>query len=337
MKIILGVCVFVISFSSFASQNTALGRSNSLLRFIAKHSVIRDLALSTVLGLRCDRYALTYKTQCNDSVDAMIELLDYEVLLTKDQTPQLIDVDMPESFVFVAFKKNLISLLSDSTTETYLQKLQEGLTQYASSHDPAKAINLWDFTVKFYQTEAQAAKVLAAFFQDISRLKLHLAYLDRAQIRGNVSFGNNKERLSHVIDTINMLLDYNENDFGKIFYPKEIQSRLNRSIYHFYVPLFLSKNLAITLKNKIFAMSAPLMLTLTYEFITAAEDYSYMVYDPANITDLWKLRDIYGGYLGGMYGVNAAEKALAFEVVQRNFNASTKSGVQNLLRYSVTP
>lgn len=337
MKIILGICLLIFSFQSFSETNDALRRSNSLLRFIAKREGLRDFALSTAIGFRCDRYATDFKYQCNNTVEQMIKILDYTILLSKDNVPELVSSDIPESFVFVAFKTNFISLLSDSSTEKYLQGLQESLSEYAYTHDESKAINIWDYSVKFYGSEALAAKALSALFQDTSRMKLHLAYLEKAKIEGNAHFTHNKEKLSHVIDTINMILDYNEDDFGKIFYPKELQVELNRSIYHFYVPLYLSNTLESITKSKILAMTAPLMLTLTYEFVTSANDYTYVIKDPENITDVWKLRDIYGGYMGGMFGVQVASKARSFTYMQMSFEESTKLGVQNLLRYSVTP
>ena len=101
--------------------------------------------------------------------------------------------------------------------------------------------NLWTLTLNFYGNEFEAARALAVLFQDTSHVKLHLAYLEMSGVQGTTSwFDANRELLNRTIDTMNMVLDANGENFQALFYPPAVQAKLHRTIYHFYVPTYLS-------------------------------------------------------------------------------------------------
>ncbi len=164
-------------------------------------------------------------------------------------------------------------------------------------------------------------------------MKLHLAYLERANTQGNMAFQSNKELLNRVIDTINLILDSSEENYRGLFYPQEIQADINRNIYHFYVPLLLSKSLELEGITSQFAYTAALMLTLSYEFITSANDYRYFYNDPERIEGLHKLKDIFGGYCGSNIGVRGMNFNKSFEVIRASFGRSTRDSVELLLKH----
>jgi hypothetical protein len=260
----------------------------------------------------------------------LIALLDYDVIFSDRILPPWDPNNnwTPSSFVFVAFKRNLIGLLSSPATGTYLNDLNQELYRFISGAH--SELNIWSLTRKYFRTDHDAARAIAALFQDTSTQKLHLAYLETAGTDGNQHFGPNKELLSRVIDTINLVLDISEDNYRKLFYPKDLQRDLNRNIYHFYVPLYLAKALEAAGHTEASAFAAPLMLTLSYEFVTSATDYRYLVEDPATVMLAPKLKDIYGGYAGALLGIKSA-RLRPFPQVQAAFAEATRAGVTLLL------
>lgn len=334
MKITLALTLIFFVWTGRAhTESTAERRSNGLLNFIIAQEGLRDWGLGTLLNNRCNRYMGYWdKAACRNAVKKMIQILDYDMVVDERRaTTHKSTVWTPGSFVFVAFKKNFIALLNTPKTQVYLKDLNEQLYKYLTGE--IKNLNIWDLTLRHFNSPYLASMVMATLFQDTSTKKLHMAYLERAQIRGNALYQNNKEMVSRVIDTINLILDLSEDNYRKLFYPPEIYEHLNRNIYHFYVPLFLSMSLAREGVPTQFAYSAALMLTLTYEFITSANDYRYLFEDPQTITSLGKLRDIFGGYSGANIGVRGMNFNKSFVIIQESFARSTKDSVELLLRH----
>lgn len=332
MLILMPLLLIFLSPASATSDNAAQ-RSNGLLQFIAEQGALRDFALSTVIGNRCNRY-MSYRDRapCKASVKKMINLLDYDIIISdKKNLPGPNNNWTPSSFVFVAFKSHLIFLLNHPKTGPYLKDLNQQLYDYLTGSK--EKLNVWDVTLDHFKTPYMAAMVMATLFQDTSLKKLHLAFLERGQISGNHHFGSNKEMVGRVIDTINLILDSSEDHYRKLFYPEEVVKHLNRNIYHFYVPLFLSMSLKREGLNAQFAYTAPLMLTLSYEFITTKNDYQYLFQDPESIHSLGKIKDIFGGYCGANIGVRGMNFNKSFEIIKEGFVRSTEDTVQLLLRH----
>jgi hypothetical protein len=331
-KIGTALLAVMLSSSVLAGHDSIQRRSNGLLRFIASNKVMRSVGLYVMMSNRCSRYMnFPDSLLCKTTVARQLQILDYDMTMVEGpRTPGQQDFN-PHAFVFVAFKKNLIDLLSEPRTAGYLQLLQEQLTHHLLGKTQA---NIWEITLRHYRSPLEAAKVIAALFQDTSLAKLHLAYLNKNQIRGRQSFESNKELLSRVINTINLVLDYNQDDYGSLFYPREVKRHLNRNIYHFYVPLYLAMALTHEGFNSIFAQAAPLMMTLSYEFVTAASDYRYIFSDPARLEPVkydHKLRDIYGGYSGARFGTRQRIAPNFFMSMRETFGRSTEEAVRMLL------
>lgn len=340
MKLFHLLLVLLLSIS-VAQADTALSRSNGLLRFLASQAGVRNFALLNVIGNRCDRYMpFPYSSHCRAAVKEMIKVLDFDIILSHDQKylmPSLTNEGWkPSSFVFVAFKQNFIALLAQPKTAVYLNDLNQQLYQVLLGQ--RSHLSVWDLTRAHYKNDYLTALVIASLFQDTSMMKLHLAYLEKAQTRGNQQFQDNKELLGRVIDTVNLLLDRDEDFFRELFYPKEVARNLNRNIYHFYVPLFLSMSLKKKGVPTELAYSAALMLTLSYEFVTAGSDYRYLFDDPESINPdsvagLWKIKDIFGGYCGSNFGVRGMSFRTDFENIKEAFARSSEDGVRLLLRH----
>lgn len=331
-NIIIFLALLSLSLNSLASPDAVHSRSNGLLRFLAQQGGLRDFALQTILSNRCSRYMpRNEKASCKLAVKKMIKLLDFDIIFPEKKSPPEDETWTPSSFVFVAFKHNLISLLSSAKTAAYLTDLNQKLYQFAKGRNARP--NIWDVTRSYYPSDYHAAMVIAALFQDTSPMKLHLGWLELSRTRGNVNFQSNKELLNQVIDSINMILDSSEDHYRALFYPPEIQKDLNRNIYHFYVPMYLSMSLARSGLTKQAASSGALMLTLSYEFVTSSKDYRYLYNDPKTIESAHKVKDIFGGYCGSNIGVRGMNFNKSFQVIRESFLRSTEDAVELLLRH----
>ena len=336
MKIVALLLMIAVSANSFAENDETL-KPNPLLSFIAEITGLKQYALYSVITNRCDRYLPTRTEQklCHRAVDKKIDLLDFDLFsVGNKQQNDPAELIQPHPYIIVAFKKNLLSLLNESRTQVYLNSVQLELTRFLTE-DRFYPANLWELTLKYYPSQEMAAKVIATLFQDTSPVKMHLLYLEKTKTQGNENFEDNKELLSRVIDTIQMITDYSGESFQKVFYPRDVATQLNKAIYHFYVPLHLSLALKRSGIDGRYAYIAPLMMTLSYEFISTSNDYSYIYKDPARLDpglsqDMYKIRDIYAGYLGARYGAKLQPKSL--NDIAGAFDAKTADGVNLLLK-----
>lgn len=252
----------------------------------------------------------------------MVTVLDTDVII-----PNL------TSYIFVAFKNEYIQLLSSEVTTRYLNDLQNEMNDYLLGLNPN--FNLWELTLAHYKETELSSKVVAILFQDTSIAKLHILYLEKARIKGNASFNTNKDLLAKTIDTMNLMFDYTKvrRDFQPLFYPRSLRGTLNRAIYHFYVPMYLSMRLKTLGVPNDMAYTASLLLNLTYEFVTTTSDYRYLLVDPEKLDHReheWKIKDIYAGYLGAAMGVErVTSKELQF--FNDSFDISTKETVKAML------
>ena len=310
-KLIFFLLAFLFSFTAFSRPN--------------------ELLVYSLIAKRCERYLPESKmSACQETVIQMLELLDYDIIFsTKNNPPQVI----PQAFVFVAFRNNLITLLGEAATGAYLESLNKGLNNFLLGTD--ENFNFWTLTLNHYQNELKSSQVIAALFQDISLAKLHLKYLDKAKIEGSVTFQKNKELLDKTIDTINLVVDYHPENFQKTFYPKHTSwGSLNRNLYHFYVPFHLSGAMQKKRIDKYISFIAPFLMTLTYEFITTSDDYRYILNDPERLDPAdhaFKLKDIYAGYCGALRGIEK-KPALNLSEMGELFNVSSYEAVTTLLK-----
>ena len=237
----------------------------------------------------------------------------------------------PQAFIFIAFKTTLIDLLGKESTTVYLNDVLEKLNRYLTSE--SREVNLWNLTLAHYTSEKQAAKVIAALFQDTSAAKLHLTYLERSERQTSEVYKTNKALLERTIDNINMVLDYNPDSFQELLYPEGIQKPLNRNLYHFYVPMYLGHALMDQGASSEMAYVAPMMMTLTYEFVTAAPDYRYIFSDPAKLDPKvheWKIKDIYAGHQGAAMAVGK-KNVKSLDFLKSGFATSVAKTVKAML------
>jgi hypothetical protein len=282
----------------------------------------QNILLYTVIAKRCEHFLKTNEiSKCEGTVSQLVDVLDAHIIFTGSK-----------SFVFAAFKKELIKSLSSETTATFLNHFNKSMNDYLLGN--LDQFNLWDLALEHFQTEEMSARILSALFQDTSLSRLHLVYLEKAQIKGNAAFTKNKQLLNRTIETMNLVFDYSKSSYTKLFYPTQSKGPLNRNIYHFYVPLNLSFKLQELGVSNQMSFTAPLLMTLTYEFITSESDYRYLLEDPETLDPLkheWKIKDIFAGYQGAAMGSSKKTiKSLRF--LKDHFSLSTNKTVKAMLQ-----
>jgi len=178
----------------------------------------------------------------------------------------------------------------------------------------------------------QAVSVMAMLFQDTSEAQIHLEYLARRRVEGSRFFDPNVSRLARVIELMARLQEEQPALYNELAYPPGTGSSFNNNIYHYYVPWFLAATLRAQGSQPRAAGIAPLMLSATYEFITSGEDYSYMFFDPKQLTSAWTIKDIFAGTSGAHRGSKTGKPAPALLSVMPLFHQNSKSAMMELLK-----
>lgn len=318
--------ILVFSCSTFANNDVAPGRGIKLLQFMAKNAKNRNFALSNIIAHRCGRYLNgSAVKECKRAVKKQVEILDFDVIFLETKNLQM----TPGPFVFVAFKQDFIKLLHAQSTETYLESLNQKLNEYLLGNE---SLNIWEHALAHFGSPFKASEAIAILFQDTTPMKLHLGYLEASHTRGSALYESNKALLDRTLDELQMILNIENLDHQKLFYPSDIKAKFNRGLYHFYVPFYLALNLKKQGMSSQQSLTAPFLLTLSYEFVTSAEDYRYFFSDPKTINDEYKLRDIFAGYSGASYALQGSKVATSFEILRKGFARSTEETIQGLLK-----
>lgn len=324
--IILFFSLLAASSSSFAQNNES--RINGLIRMAAESKFARNMALQSLMNTRCRTYFNYFDAlACQEAVGQMMAHLDIDMIV-----PQTKSMWRPSAFVFAAFKNDFLEILNTPQTANFLKAANQQLSQFMGN--PSHNANLWSLALTHYGSKLKAAQVMATLFQDTSNQRLHIGYLYLSKdLRKSQTFQANQELLERLLDTVTMILDYRPDDYQTIFYPRELKEELNRNIYHFYVPLYLSMKLKQQRYTNKIAVMAPFMMTISYEFITYGKGADNLYSDPLIITRQGTLKDIFGGYCGANYGVFSNNFSRNFEEMKFLFSRSVNLAIGELFRY----
>lgn len=331
-KIFITCLILMTSSLCYAQTQGDFSHRSTSNAFLPNDLGTNNFIFYAFIARRCRRYMPGPElAPCQEAVSKMIEILDTDIILP-DSAINSSPVDTgPGAFLFVAFKTHLIDQLSDPQTTSYLKQLKTELNSYLTRE--STHFNLWENTLKFYRSTEEAAQTIATLLQDTSSSMLHLNYLERSRIEGNQHFKANKEHLRATIEILNMVLDLEINDHLKLLYPSEMKESLNKNLYHFYVPYYLSMALEKTAVKKSMVYIAPMLMTLTYEFVTASSDYRYVFKDPETLNPgqySWKIRDILAGHLGASRG-SKKKTVKTLKFLNTSFAQSTEMTVKSLL------
>ncbi len=329
---ILAILLAFFNHSVYAQAPTDF-TEKGVIEKLMENKFFRENALKRVIQQRCSRYMKSFIEQqsCNFAVHDMIRSLDFDILFFGDVKEE--DHWETGSFVFVAFKENFYKLLELTTIQTYLLGINEAFYGFFNDNF---SFNLWDYTLKYFKNnEDIAAHVIAILFQDTSPLKLHIEYVLQKEKNPSKYMSKNLKILSEVIDNFNFAADTDIKRYKAAIFPKHLLSNRNGSLYHFYVPMYLSVKLQKKGYSKRYSSIGAFMLTLTYEMVSSNPKSwkTYIWNDPENVTSSWKVQDIYQGYSGAMMGTKQTQKMKNFETAKSYYKQSTKKGTQYLLSF----
>lgn len=280
--------------------------------------------LNTLLTYRCNQYyfwdqPLEFQL-CSASAQMMIDSLDYK-------TVQVINDNKIYRFKII-FSKTLRSLVKNRTVQTYLRSLAIDLKKAKNLRKP---FDLYQYTLKYAKTKDTAIQWLAILFQDTTFSQVQVTYLEELAAQGNL----NKEELQakESMKEIATLLEPKElskqNFQGWLkLYPtlpgNNFSSYLNASFYHFYPMALLANILSKNKLTKNYAFLIPFVLNSDYEFQTLDSDrWPWMHPAPFKITPSldWKMRDLYTGLVGSLYGANREELTPPLKSFTKSFAA----------------
>lgn len=297
-----------------------------LLRFLGSNRTIRSYGLHHLLNIRCQRYLpRAERRECGQAVWQMIQQLDFDVLFPEQNISR--EALLPP-FLLVAFKQDLLQHLNDEKIARYLTTLANELEKH--SYNPLSPFRLWDFTLTFHQgNQKVASQTLAVLFQDTSASQMHLEYLARQNFPGSRFFDTNIMLLSRSIEILNRIQQESPETYSTLTYPTGLAGLFNNNIYHFYVPRHLAASLRQKGLSPRMAGIAPFMMTLTYEFITSGNDFTYLWRDPAQLGSEWTVKDILAGQTGARMGAGQALRSVS--TAGPLFRRSSKEAVTELL------
>jgi hypothetical protein len=315
-------------------QELALkGAGDNIVKFFAENRTLRTFLLQRLLNVRCERYlGLWDEMLCGEALWSMIKVLDFDVKIV---SPGSDDNWRPDSFVFIAFKTQLINQLNTAGTTVYLNNVMMKLSAWRA--DPVKnKFNLWDETVRFFGTTRAAATVIASLLQDTSISQSHLEYLAQEKITGNQHFKTNVNLLNTLtnVNLLNTLITFLQDimsidptGFNRVMFPSVYAGQFNNNPYHLYVPMHLSSRLSQSGMLTRFAVIAPSILSMTYEFISTKEDLTYLYSDPTRISSEYKIKDIRSGHTGARLGVGL-KSGHTLAALKSLFSRSTREAVK---------
>jgi hypothetical protein len=314
-------------FLSFVFTPPLTAQVTTVEDFVLAEPELRNFSLELVLQRRCLRFLpLSEGTTCAQAVTTLIDILDYDLI-------PLEKVDNKPSFLFIAFKSELTSLLSLESTTELLNFLNQSL--YQTALNPLQGKNLWEEVSQFTgQNKTLSSGLMASFFQDTSYGQLHLEYLRREDTVRSTTFLKNLDLLRQCIDHISSISETSPEAFKILFFPKNFNQEGNNSIYHFYVPSYLAQKLQDAGYSPHISRVVPMLLTLTYEFFTIKDGMNYLFSEPLSLatsTYSWKIRDIYSGYAGGAFGIQKNPN-FSLQYIAEGFSQSTYTAMDQLLK-----
>jgi hypothetical protein len=321
------ILVFTL-FSGFlrAQTNSELGH------ILTAGKDLKEFSLKLVLGNRCFLYLpLLDALDCQQATSVLVDLLDYDLVESNLKTNK----NNPPSFLFIAFKSELTDFISKENSFLLLESLNEEL--FKTAVNPKKGKNLWMVMLDLTNQQVdKASSLMGILFQDTTRAQVHLAFLKREQVPRTPTFTKNLEKLAQVLDHVANITQTHPENFHDLFFPKNKALGVNNSIYHFYVPFYLTQKILSKGYSPTIARLAPLILTLSYEFFSMEGSSPYIFNDPDSLDSkiyAWKLMDIYAGYSGGLYGINKNNK-MTLQDLMDLFEVSSSSAIQEMIHLS---
>jgi hypothetical protein len=283
------------------------------------------ICLNTLLTYRCNQYfnvTSPIETQlCSAAAKTMVDYLDYK-------TVQVIEDNKIYRFKII-FTKELRSLIKKQIVQNYLRSLEIDLREAMIHHEP---FDLFEYTLKFSKNRDLAIRWIAILFQDTTFSRVQVTYLEELASKGQL---NQEEwEIKEAMKEIAILLEPKNLVKEKFqswlkLYPSleenDLNSFLNPSFYHFYPMALVASHLKQNQWTKRYAFIIPFTLNSDYEFQTLDPDrWPWRHPAPFQMTSNlgWKMRDIYSGLVGSLYGASREELTPSLDSFKKRFSTN---------------
>lgn len=318
-------------FAYTSNEPTPAPLPNNSLSFCRQQKWAK-ICLNTLLTYRCKQYFyLTSPLEiplCSAAALSMINHLDYK-------TVQVIEDNKIYRFKII-FTNELRSLIKNPVVEQYLSSLAVELREAMRQH---KHFDLHKHTLKFAKDRNTAIKWIAILFQDTTFSRVQVTYLEELASKGllNPEELQVKELMKEVALLLEpkLLVKEGFQTWLKI-YPEikgnDLSSYLNSSFYHFYPMAYIASHLKQNAWIQRYAFLIPFILNSDYEFQTLdPERWPFLHPLPFEITPNfdWKMRDIYTGLVGSLYGAKREDLIPSFEIFKTQFASNPFKTMRN--------
>ncbi|MBS1962992.1 MAG: hypothetical protein JST04_12305 [Bdellovibrionales bacterium] len=226
----------------------------------------------------------------------------------------------------VLFQTDLEKIFNDPKTSGLFQAAQADMQDSARF---GREHNFWDSVYAKSGNDRQTTlKFLAEAVQDVSFGIWHIMYLGRKfEAQGLTAESVPMKNLKTAQEFIQLYqTNIEKKDFPFTAYPaidgksaKRIDRDLHPYLHHFYLPAYLSSEIRRLGKTEKQAFFAAFLLNTGYEFVkhdAAVGDSRWPFHDPkpfANSAAFQeRLRKIYTGYVGALWGIGKEAKAKSF-------------------------
>lgn len=274
---------------------------------------------------RCTQYAFPLTPYgCTIAASSFVDMLDMKrVTITTDDGKTY---NLP-----VIFTTKIVKLIQTSEVQTNIRELLAVLKE--SANEKKK----FDF-LKWVQAKNKGNKLktlewIAVLLQDTSPAQLQIAYLDLIAKQGKFS-----EATKAAIDDLSELCFFlsNENLTKENYrswltlYPhgKNLDAELTPLIYHFYPMSYLALRLQNAGYGSRLGSLMPFLFNTEYELQSLDPEMWPLRHPRPEKIDLekdyikWKMRDMYGGMAGALWGVNNLKKAPGLVTFQKEYAKS---------------
>ena len=279
------------------------------------------ICLNTLLTYRCHQYFnLTSPIEaqlCSAAAQTMVDYLDYK-------TVQVIEDNKIYRFKII-FTNELRSLIKNPKVQNYLRSLAIDLKTAMRRHEP---FDLFKYTLKYSKNRDTALKWIAILFQDTTFSRVQVTYLEELQLT------HDEWEAKEAMKEVALLLEPKNLTKEKFqswlkLYPgidgNDLNSYLNPSFYHFYPMALVASHLKQNQWTKNYAFMIPFTLNSDYEFQTLDPDrWPWRHPAPFKITSNldWKMRDIYSGLVGSLFGAGREDLTPSLENFKKRFAAN---------------
>lgn len=215
---------------------------------------------------------------------------------------------LPGEAKYVVFHDHLSRLLSDEWVRGYLDSIPREIARAAREE---RVFQLWTHTLRWLNGDrARALEWIAVLFQDTTEdevLTSTFRMPDGEALSGPL--------IASWKAALTALSPASESTASVQPYPPELDfGSLNPAFYHFYFSA-LASSLLEAEGRKLDSFFIPFLFNTVYEFSELGPAGS-VTKDPEPFRAeeyRWKLQDLYGGFLGSLFGIGAQDRAENFE------------------------